>query len=127
MRRADRLFQIVQYLRAGRLLTAKILAERLEVSERTIYRDMDTLIASGVPVGGERGVGYMTTAAITLPPLNLTKTELEAIHVGMAIVAKMADDDLRDAANSLTAKLDAVMPTDRRAPANSWGFAASPV
>ncbi|MGB0799557.1 MAG: helix-turn-helix transcriptional regulator [Planktomarina sp.] len=127
MKRSDRLFEIIQILRDGRLYTASNLADRLEVSLRTIYRDMDTLIASGVPVAGERGVGYMTTAAITLPPLNLTKTELEALHVGMAVVGKMADDDLRHAAESLLAKLDAVMPEDRRAPVKGWGFAATPV
>ncbi len=59
MRRADRLFQIVQYLRGGRLLTARTLAERLEVSERTIYRDIADLIGSGVPIEGEAGVGYL--------------------------------------------------------------------
>ena len=55
MRRADRLFQIVQYFRGGRLLTARKLAERLEVSERTIYRDIVDLIGSGVPIDGEAG------------------------------------------------------------------------
>jgi len=64
---------------------------------RTIYRDMDTLVLSGVPVAGERGIGYMMTAPITLPPLNLTLTELEALHLGMAVVGEAADDELKDA------------------------------
>jgi predicted DNA-binding transcriptional regulator YafY len=102
------------------------MAERLEVSVRTIYRDMDTLVASGIPVEGERGVGYMMTAPVTLPPLNLTMAELEALHLGMAVVAEAADDDLRKAARSLSAKIDAVLPEDRAAPPQGWGFAVYP-
>ncbi len=126
MRRTDRLFELIQILRDGRLHRAQDMAERLEVSVRTIYRDMDTLIASGVPVQGERGVGYMMTAAITLPPLNLTLTELEALHLGMEIVSKATDKELADAAKSLTAKVDVVLPEDRAAPASGWGFAVYP-
>lgn len=102
------------------------MAARLEVSVRTIYRDMDTLVASGIPVEGERGVGYMMTAPVTLPPLNLTMAELEALHLGMAVVAEAADDDLRKAARSLSAKIDAVLPEDRAAPREGWGFAVYP-
>ncbi|MCP4979844.1 MAG: HTH domain-containing protein, partial [Gammaproteobacteria bacterium] len=76
MRRADRLFQIVQYLRAGRLLTAKILAERLEVSERTIYRDIADLQGSGVPIDGEAGVGYLLRQGYDLPPLMFNRDEM---------------------------------------------------
>jgi len=126
MRRTDRLFEMIQILRDGRLHRAQDMAERLEVSVRTIYRDMDTLIASGVPVEGERGLGYMMTAAITLPPLNLTMTELEAFHLGMDIVTKAADKELANAARSLNAKIDAVLPADRAAPATGWGFAVYP-
>ena len=126
MRRTDRLFEMIQILRDGRLHRAQDMADRLEVSVRTIYRDMDTLIASGVPVEGERGLGYMMTAAITLPPLNLTMAELEAFHLGMDIVAKAADKELADAAKSLTAKIDVVLPEDRAAPASGWGFAVYP-
>ncbi len=79
MRRTDRLFDIIQILRDGNLHRAQDIAEALEVSVRTIYRDMDTLTASGIPVQGERGVGYMVTSQITLPPLNLTTEELEAL------------------------------------------------
>jgi predicted DNA-binding transcriptional regulator YafY len=126
MRRTDRLFEIIQILRDGRLHRAVDMAEQLEVSIRTIYRDMDTLAASGVPVEGERGVGYMITSAITLPPLNLTKTELEALHLGMAVVGEAADDELKAAAKSLSAKIDAVLPEDRTAPPTGWGFAVYP-
>ena len=126
MRRTDRLFELIQILRDGRLHRAQDLADRLEVSLRTIYRDMDTLAASGVPVAGERGLGYMATAAITLPPLNLTLTELEALHLGMAVVGEAADPELQAAAASLSAKVDAVLPEDRRTPPTSWGFSVYP-
>lgn len=124
MRRADRLMQLVQLLRNGDLHRAEDLARATHVSLRTIYRDLDTLAASGVPIEGERGVGYRVTAAITLPPLNLTMTELEALHLGLAAVTGSKDADLAQAAKTLTDKLDAVMPEDRsRAPT---GFAIYP-
>lgn len=126
MRRTDRLFDLVTALRDGRLHRAQDLADRLEVSVRTIYRDMETLQASGIPVEGERGVGYMLTAPVTLPPLNLTLAELEALELGMAVVAEAADPELQKAARSLSAKIDAVLPDDRGPPKAGWGFAVYP-
>jgi predicted DNA-binding transcriptional regulator YafY len=126
MRRTDRLFDIIQILRDGKLHRAQDIAERLEVSVRTIYRDMDTLTASGVPVQGERGVGYMALEAITLPPLTLTPAELEALNLGMAIVAEAADADLKSAALSLADKIDAVLPSQTIAEADAWKFAVYP-
>jgi predicted DNA-binding transcriptional regulator YafY len=126
MRRTDRLFDIIQILRDGKLHRAQDIAETLEVSVRTIYRDMDTLAASGVPVEGERGVGYMATQAITLPPLSLTPAELEALNLGMAIVAEAADPDLKSAALTLADKIDAVLPTQTIAEADTWKFAVYP-
>jgi predicted DNA-binding transcriptional regulator YafY len=126
MRRTDRLFDIIQILRDGKLHRAQDIADRLEVSVRTIYRDMDTLAASGVPVEGERGVGYMVTEATTLPPLTLTAAELEALNLGMAIVAEAADPELKSAALSLADKLDAVLPTQVIAEADAWKFAVYP-
>lgn len=126
MRRTDRLFDIIQILRDGKLHRAQDIADRLEVSVRTIYRDMDTLVASGVPVEGERGVGYMVREQITLPPLNLTPAELEALNLGMAIVAEAADPDLKAAAGSLADKIDAVLPTQVVAEADTWKFAVYP-
>lgn len=126
MRRSDRLFDIIQILRDGKLHRAQDIAARLEVSVRTIYRDMDTLVASGVPVSGERGVGYMVTEAITLPPLTLTSAELEALNLGMAIVAEAADPDLKAAAEALAAKIDAVLPERTVAEADAWKFAVYP-
>lgn len=76
MRRADRLFQIVQYLRGGRLVTAETLAERFEVSKRTIYRDVADLIGSGVPIEGEAGVGYVMRLDYDVPPLMFTNAEI---------------------------------------------------
>ena len=126
MRRADRLMQIVQLLRDRELHRAGDIGRKVGVSLRTIYRDMETLAASGVPIEGERGVGYRVTAAITLPPLNLTMTEVEALHLGLLVVGQSEDADLRAAAQNLSDKLDAVMPEDRsRAPAG-YGFAVYP-
>lgn len=115
MRRADRLMQLVQLLRDGDLHKAADLAAATGVSLRSIYRDMEVLAASGVPIEGERGVGYRVTAAITLPPLNLTLTELEALHLGLAAVAEGGDPELAAAARAVTSRLDAVMPEDRAA------------
>ncbi|WP_417712736.1 helix-turn-helix transcriptional regulator [Pseudophaeobacter arcticus] len=126
MRRTDRLFEIIQILRDGKLHRAQDIATRLEVSTRTIYRDMDTLVASGVPVEGERGLGYLVREQITLPPLTLTPEELEALNLGMAIVAEAADADLKAAAQSLAAKVDAVLPTEVIAEADAWKFAVYP-
>jgi len=126
MRRTDRLFEIIQILRDGKLHRAQDVANRLDVSVRTIYRDMDTLIASGVPVQGERGVGYIITQAITVPPLTLTAAELEVLNLGMAIVGEAADPDLKAAALSLADKIDAVLPTQTIAEADAWKFAVYP-
>jgi predicted DNA-binding transcriptional regulator YafY len=126
MRRTDRLFDLIQILRDGKLHTAQGIADKLEVSTRTIYRDMDTLVAAGVPVQGERGVGYMITAQITLPPLNLTVDELEALHLGVSIVAEAGDAELKAAAERLASKIDAVVPEGGRIPEGGWGFAVYP-
>ncbi len=126
MRRTDRLFDIIGILRDGKLHRAQDIADRLEVSVRTIYRDMDTLVASGIPVEGERGVGYMVREAITLPPLTLTSAELEALNLGVAIVSEAADPDLKQAAQTLADKIDAVLPTQTIAEADAWKFAVYP-
>jgi len=86
MRRADRLFQIIQYLQGRRLVTARQLAERLQVSERTVYRDVQDLVLSGVPIEGEAGVGYMLRAGFHLPPLMFTPEEMEALVTGARLV-----------------------------------------
>jgi predicted DNA-binding transcriptional regulator YafY len=126
MKRANRLIELIQILRDGRFHRAEDIARRLNVSLRTIYRDMDTLALSGIPVAGARGLGFQITAPVTLPPLNLTMAELEALHLGMAVVGEAADDELSAAARSLSAKIDAVLPEDRSAPPKGWGFAVYP-
>jgi len=110
VRRADRLMNLIRLLRDGELHKAADLAKATGVSLRTVYRDMETLAASGVPIEGERGTGYRVTAAITLPPLNLSMAELEALHVSLAAMQEAQDPDLAAAASSLAAKLDGVLP-----------------
>ena len=110
MRRTDRLFDLIQILRDGRLHKAAEMAAQLEVSDRTIWRDMATLMASGLPVEGERGVGYILRAPITLPPMILTSAELEAFRLGTRLVAEAADPGLARAARTLAAKIGAVTP-----------------
>lgn len=126
MRRADRLFELIQILRDGRLHRAQDLARQLAISQRTVYRDMETLMASGVPVKGERGTGYMMTENVTLPPLNLTMDELEALHLGVAVLTEATDPELRGSARALAAKIDAVLPENSVAPETGFGFAIHP-
>ena len=114
MLRKDRLFDLIQILRDGRLHRAQDIADRLQISLRTVYRDMDTLIASGVPIEGARGLGYMATAAITLPPLNLSQTELAVLQQALRSMAQVADADIQQAAKSVLAKLTAVLPDDQQ-------------
>ncbi|KUJ80619.1 transcriptional regulator [Ruegeria marisrubri] len=126
MRRTDRLFDIIQILRDGKLHRASDVADRLGVSVRTIYRDMETLSQSGVPVEGERGLGYQLRDQITLPPLSLTRPELDALNLGIAIVAEAADADLRAAAEALADKIDTGLPAQTIAAADEWKIALHP-
>ncbi|KUF11378.1 helix-turn-helix transcriptional regulator [Pseudoponticoccus marisrubri] len=123
MQRKDRLYALMQRLRDGRLHTAEAMAQDLGVSVRTIYRDMETLAASGVPVEGARGYGYTAQAAVTLPPLNLTQAELEALHLALAALGASAMGEVAEAAQSLSAKIDAVLPEDAGAVPARFGFA----
>ncbi|ESR22417.1 helix-turn-helix transcriptional regulator [Lutibaculum baratangense] len=114
MRRADRLFAIIQMLRREKLFRARELAEKLEVSERTIYRDMQDLVASGVPIEGEAGVGYVLRGGYDLPTLMFTPEEIEALVLGARIVRSWADCALADAAADALAKVEAVLPAELR-------------
>lgn len=107
MRRADRLFSLLQEMRSGRLVTADQLALRLEVSSRTVYRDIADLQANGVPIDGERGVGYVLRGGYFMPPLALTALEFEALQFGVAFVSAHGDDALSEAARQLQIKLQA--------------------
>ena len=126
MKRADRLYALMTHLKDGQLHRAEDLAVELGVSLRTIYRDMDTLAASGVPVEGERGLGYTARATITLPPLNITDAELEALHIGLAAVAASDMPEQAQAARTLAQKMEAVLPEDTGMAAKSFGFATYP-
>ena len=114
MRRADRLFEIIQHLRRRELVRARDLAEALEVSERTIYRDIRDLISSGVPIEGEAGVGYVMRAGFDMPPLMFTEQEIEALVLGARIVESWADAQLARAATDVIAKVEAVIPEKLR-------------
>ncbi|HVI00177.1 MAG TPA: YafY family protein [Enhygromyxa sp.] len=114
MRRADRLFQIVSLLRRKRFVTAAWLAQRLEVSERTIYRDVRDLMGSGVPIEGEAGVGYRLGKDFDLPPMMFNVDEIEALVLGARMVEVWGDDDLRRAARSVLDKTESVLPPKLR-------------
>jgi predicted DNA-binding transcriptional regulator YafY len=110
VRRADRLFEIIQLLRRKNLVRARDLSAALEVSERTIYRDIQDLITSGVPITGEAGVGYVLKAGFDLPPLMFKEQEIEALVLGARIVESWADAELAAAASDVIAKVEAVIP-----------------
>jgi len=115
MRRADRLFQIVQFLRDGRLTTAAKLSEKLEVSERTIYRDIADLIGTGVPIDGEAGVGYIMREGYDLPPLMFTRSEIVALTAGARLIRAWGGTAMAEAAEEALVKIRAVLPEDARA------------
>lgn len=119
MRRADRLFQIVQYLRGGRLCTARSLAERLEVSERTIYRDIADLMATGVPIEGEAGVGYVMRAGFEMPPLMFSDEEVVALVAGARMIGAWGGAAMALAAKEAVVKIEAVLPDRLRARAGA--------
>lgn len=115
MRRADRLFQIVQHLRGGRLVTARMLADRLEVSERTIYRDIADLQSTGVPIDGEAGVGYLMREGFDLPPLMFTRDEIVALVAGARMVRAFGGAQMARAAEEALVKIGAVLPEPEKA------------
>ena len=114
MRRAGRLFQIIQYVRSHRVTTAAELSRALEVSERTVYRDVRDLVLSGVPIEGEAGVGYVLRKGFDLPPLMFTRDEVEALVLGTRVVNSWADSGLGRAAESALQRISAALPDDLR-------------
>lgn len=114
MPRSTRLFEIIQLLRhADGPLTAQAMAEALEVTKRTVYRDMAALQAMRLPIHGEAGLGYVMRAGFDLPPLMFTQDELEAIVVGLALLGRTGDAGLERAAGQAAAKISDVLPADR--------------
>jgi predicted DNA-binding transcriptional regulator YafY len=114
MRRADRLFQIVQHFRGGRLVTAQKLGQWLEVSERTIYRDIADLQATGVPIDGEAGVGYIMREGFDLPPLMFTRDEIVALVAGARMVRAFGGATMARAAEEALVKIGAVLPDSEK-------------
>lgn len=113
--RTNRLFDVIQILRDGRLHRAQDLAGALAVTQRTIWRDIDALRATGLAIEGERGVGYILRMPLTLPQMMLTPVEFEALRAGLRHVASGADAQLAKSARSLAAKIAAVTPASRDA------------
>ncbi len=112
MKKSERLLQLLVLLRGRRrAVTAAQLAERLEVSERTVYRDIQSLLLSGVDIEGEAGVGYSLRPGSGIPPLMFNEEELEALVLGIRLVKGWADDELIQAAESAQQKIRAVLPS----------------
>jgi len=110
MHKAERLFRLVLLLRRDRVTTAAELADTLEVSERTIYRDIQSLVLSGIPVEGEAGVGYVVRHGMDLPPLMFTADEARALALGARMVKAWGDPDLERAAAQVLEKVWSVAP-----------------
>jgi predicted DNA-binding transcriptional regulator YafY len=126
MRRADRLFDIIQTLRSAKgPMTAATIAEQLEVTVRTVYRDIATLQARRVPIEGAAGIGYVLRRGFDLPPLMFTTEEVDAIALGAQLVRRLRDPSLQDAAASVLAKISVVLPDQTRAYFDSAPFFVS--
>ena len=126
MRRADRLFHLIQLIRGRRLSTAAFLAGRLEVSERTVYRDVADLQHQGVPIEGEAGVGYRFGAGFELPPLMFSQDEAKALVAAVRLSQPWLDAPLALAAEDALGKMLSVLPTAARAAAESLALYAPP-
>jgi len=119
MRRADRLFHIIQLIRGRRLTTAAYLAQRLEVSERTIYRDVADLQVQGVPLEGEAGVGYRLGAGFDLPPMMFTQDEAKALVASVRMAQVWMDPALATNAQDALGKILSVLPIEARVAAEA--------
>ena len=127
MRRAERLFQIVQLIRGRRLSTAQFLAERLAVSVRTVYRDVADLMAQGVPIEGEAGIGYRMRAGFDLPPLMFSHDEARSLAAAVRLAQPWLDAGLAGGAEAALSKILGVLPAAMRAAAESLSIHAPPV
>ncbi|SHF25448.1 YafY family protein [Vibrio gazogenes] len=127
MRKSDRLFQLANILRKHQPITAKQLAEKLLVSERTIYRYIDDLSLSGIPIYGEPGVGYRLSEGFELPPLQLSSGELEALVTGVSLTASLTGKNLAASAHSLLSKIEAALPNELKLISNEDRVVRVPV
>jgi predicted DNA-binding transcriptional regulator YafY len=128
MSRSDRLLDLIQVLRLHRRpVGGKQLADEFGVSLRTIYRDIQTLIAKGAPIEGEAGVGYVLRPGFTVPPLMFSNDEIEAVVLGSGMVARAADLALAKAARNALAKIMAVLPAARGDEAGASGLLAGAI
>ncbi|KAF0812959.1 hypothetical protein IGB42_02354 [Andreprevotia sp. IGB-42] len=128
MSRAARLLDLIQCLRRHRRpVTAAALAEELQVSVRTLYRDIQTLISQGAPIQGEAGIGYVLRPGFLLPPLMFGDDEIEALVLGVRMVMRDGDPALARAAQDVLAKVVGVLPADLRDRVDATGLLAAPV
>jgi len=127
MSRSARLFEVIQLLRsANKPLLARDLASALEVSIRTVYRDIAALQAMQTPILGEPGVGYVMRKGYDLPPINFDVEEAEAISVGLGMIARTGDVGLWRAAKRAARKLNETAPSTRRLVTSSWSMGSTP-
>ncbi len=110
MRKADKLFQLTNLIRARQPITAQSIAEHLSVNIRTVYRYIDDLSISGIPIYGTPGIGYQLDEDFELPPLNITASELDALLLGVKLITTWTGEELSSAASSLAKKIEAVVP-----------------
>ncbi|MCL6282324.1 YafY family transcriptional regulator [Ruegeria sp. 2012CJ41-6] len=122
MRRSTRLFELIQILRASeKPMTAETLGQKLEVSERTIYRDIAALQAMRTPIEGAPGLGYVMRRGYNLPPLNFDEEEVEALRVGLSMLSRTGDSALQQAASRICQKIDALHDPAEWLQVAPWG------
>ena len=125
MRRAERLFRLVALMRSNSLSRADDLAATLEVSVRTIYRDIAHLQGSGLPIEGEAGVGYVLRPGFDLPAMTFTHEQMDALAIGLKFVEEAGDQDMVDAAQEVRAKIESVLPDEKRTALDTAPFFAA--
>lgn len=125
MRRAERLFRLVAQMRANGLSRAEDLADALEVSVRTIYRDVAHLQGSGLPIEGEAGVGYLLRPGFDLPAMTFTYEQMDALALGLKFVIEAGDDEMVYAAKEVRSKIESILPEGRKSALDAAPFFAA--
>ncbi len=118
MRRVDRLFQIIEIIRSRKMTTAEYLAQRLELSTRTIHRHINDLRLAGIPITGSAGKGFTVASSFSLPPISLSDEEMDALAFGARLVESSTDEDLAQAARQAFAKIEAISSNRNRRSVN---------